>query len=113
MGRIVDHEYLVSCLNQCYIEQENNCYFCFGGHCRFCRRTEVLEHQLCVKKFSRKNADVTLWLILYNGQNKNISIKSIAQKCFLIKFRVRKCCMKLNMLKSHWTKKNITIKPVT
>ena len=82
MGRIVDREYLVSCLNQCYVEQENNCYFCFGGRCQFCRRTEVLEHQLCVKKFNGKNADVMLWLILCKGPNKDISIKPVVQKMF-------------------------------
>ena len=54
MGRIVDHDYFVSCLNQCYVEQENSCYFCFGGRCQFYRRTEVLEHQLCVKKVQWK-----------------------------------------------------------
>ena len=75
MGRIVDREYLVSCLNQCYVEQKNNCYFCFGGHCRFCRRTEVLQHQLCVKKFNGKNVDVVLWLILYNEPNKACCVK--------------------------------------
>ena len=77
MGRIVDHEYLVSCLNQCYVEQENNCYFCFGGRCQFCRRTEVLEHLLCVKKFNGKNADIVLWLIMYKGPNKDTSIKPV------------------------------------
>ena len=72
MGRIVDHEYLVSCLNQCCVEQENNCYFCFEGHCQFFRRTEVLEHQLCVKNFNGKNADIMLWLISYKGPNKDM-----------------------------------------
>ena len=82
MGSIVDREYLVSCLNKCSVEQENNCYFCFGGRCQFCIRTEVLEHQLCVKKFSGKNSDVMLWLILYKGPNKDISIKPVVKKMF-------------------------------
>ena len=77
MDRIVDREYLVSSLNQCHVEQENDCYFCSGGRCQFCRRTEVLEHQLCVKKFNVKNADVMLWLISYKGPNKDISIKPV------------------------------------
>ena len=83
MGRMVDPEYLVSCLNQCYVEQENNCYLCFGGCCQFCRRTELLEHELCVKTFNGKNADVILWLILCKGPNKDISIKPVVQKMFL------------------------------
>ena len=78
MGRRVDRKYLVSCFNQCYVEQENNCYFCFGGHCGFFKRSEVLEHQFCVKRFNGKNADVMLWLISYNGLNKDISIKPVA-----------------------------------
>ena len=82
MGRMVDREYLVSCLNQCYVEQENNCYLRFGGHFQFRRRTELLEHQLCVKKFNGKNADVKLWLILCKGLNKDISIKAVVQKMF-------------------------------
>ena len=77
MGRIVDREYLVSCLNQCYVEQENNCYFCFGGRCQFCRRTEVLEHQLYVKKFNGKKCRRYVWLISYKGPNKDISIQPV------------------------------------
>ena len=77
MGRIEDREYLVSCLKQCYVEQENNCYFCFGGRFQICRRTEVLQHQFCVKKFNGKNADVMLWLVSYKGPNKVINIKPV------------------------------------
>lgn len=51
MGRIVDREYLVSCLNQYYLDQKNNCYYCFKMRCRFCRKVEVFQYQLCLKKF--------------------------------------------------------------
>ena len=77
MGRIVDREYLVLCLKQCSVDLENNCYFCFGGRCQFCKRTEVLEHQLCVKKFNGKSVDVMLWFISYRGPNKDISFKPV------------------------------------
>ena len=74
MGRIVDREYIASCLNQYFLDQEKNCYFCFEMRCR---KVRILEHQLCIKKFSSRNAHVKLWLITYIGPNNHIVIKPV------------------------------------
>ena len=75
MGRIVDREYIISCLNQFYLDQEKNCYFCFKMHCRYCRKVGILEHQLSIKNFNSGNSHVKLWLISYIGPNNRIVIK--------------------------------------
>ena len=54
-------------------------------------KTEVLEHQLCVKKFNVVNANVKLWLVLHKESDINIiTIQPVLSKS-----------VKLNTLKSH------------
>ena len=60
MGRIVDREFIVSCFNQYYQDQENNCYFCMKMCCAFCKRVGELERQLGIKKFNSRNSHVKL-----------------------------------------------------
>ena len=73
MSRMVDREYLVYLLNQYYLDQENNCSFCFEtSRCKFCTKAEVLEHQFCMKKFNGINANVKLWLVSCHKSDTNI-----------------------------------------
>ena len=54
-------------------------------------KTEVLKHQLCVKKFNVINANIKLWLVLYKKSDINIiTIQPMLSKS-----------VKLNTLKSH------------
>ena len=78
MSRIVDREYLVYLLKQCYLDQDNNCNFCFEMCCKFCRKTQRVEYQLCSKMFNGVNANVQLWLIAYMQSDVNvITIKPV------------------------------------
>ena len=46
MGRHVERLYLVDLLNQCYLNQEENCYFCKKSKCILCQRTLSFEEEL-------------------------------------------------------------------
>ena len=73
MSRMVDREYLVYLFNQYYLDQENNCYFCFEtSRCKFCTKAEVLKHQFCMKKFNGINPNVKLWLVSRKKSDINI-----------------------------------------
>ena len=65
MSRLVDRHYLVSLLNQCYLDQQNNCNLCFERSCKFCEKTQRVKYQLSLKNYNGVNANVELWLILY------------------------------------------------
>ena len=63
----------ILCLS-CYLDQENNYYFYFKKWCQFCRKTEMSEHQLCLKQYNGINANVQQWLVSYKKSDKNIII---------------------------------------
>ena len=65
MARIVDRHYLINLLNQCYVEQEVNYYFCMERKCRFCKRSLIVEDELRIKKFNYERQSVFLWTISY------------------------------------------------
>ena len=48
MGRIVDREYLVSCLKHCYVEEENNYEVTLGD-----RIAQIVFHRYEVPSFVR------------------------------------------------------------
>ena len=41
----VKREYNIALINQSYINQEENCNFCFKSNCLFCKRSTELEKQ--------------------------------------------------------------------
>ena len=45
MVRHVKREYNIALINQSYINQEENCNFCFKSNCLFCKRSTELEKQ--------------------------------------------------------------------
>ena len=53
-------------MNQCYKNQEKNCYFCFKSDCVFCNASSDIEEQLRKNKFNTQNASVLFWRILYS-----------------------------------------------
>ena len=55
MGRWVTRSYLVEMVNQAYLNQERNCYFCFTHY----------EEELRDKKFNNKNSHVKNWFVIY------------------------------------------------
>ena len=69
MTRIVDRHYLIDLLNQCYTEQQVNCYFCMEGNCRFCRRSLLVEDELRIKKFDLERRSVLPWIISYSRKD--------------------------------------------
>ena len=46
MGRRVSRSYIVELLNQLYLNQENNFYFCMKTACIFCQTTLCFEEEL-------------------------------------------------------------------
>ena len=58
--RIVDCYYLVSSINQCYRDQENNLKFSMKGYCDFYRKSRNAEEELCSKKFGSINKNLDL-----------------------------------------------------
>ena len=78
MGRTVLRSYIINLLNQLYINQENNCYFCMNSCFIFCITAESLEKQLRNKKFGTENSKVENWFIINLKENtNNIMIFSI------------------------------------
>ena len=65
MARIVDRFYIVELVDQCYTEQERNCYFCHKCKCRFCKRSVTAENELRRMSFNFENKHMMLWTISY------------------------------------------------
>ena len=80
MGRIVDRHYIVKYLNQCYKDQENNCYFCLKTCFAYCKRAGELEHQLYIKRFNGRNSEVELWLVSYADPHKYTVLKPVLKR---------------------------------
>ena len=49
MPRFIDRGYLVDLLNQCYCDQEDNC-FCFTPNCAYRKKSMIVEEELRKKK---------------------------------------------------------------
>ena len=71
MGRHVEHSYLAELLNQDYLNQVENCYFCMRLNCNFCQTTLSFEEELRNKKFNSENSHVQNWFIIYFQKNRN------------------------------------------
>ena len=77
MGRRVDRQYILSSMNQYYVDREKNCNFCYKISCNYRKRVEQLEYQLYIKKFNGANSYVRTWEVSYVGQRKRPIIKPI------------------------------------
>ena len=69
MGCYVKRSYLVELVNQTYIGQEKNCYFCLKSNRAFCQTCLSLEEELRDKNFNTKNANVKKWFIIHFQKN--------------------------------------------
>ena len=67
----------MSYLNQCSLNQENNCLFCQSVTCNFCQKTEEVEFELEEKVFNTTYKTFMLWKLTYKGIKQHIKIKSI------------------------------------
>ena len=66
----VDRQYLIEFMNQCYVDQENNCGFCKKkSKYHFCKRTLLVEEELRLKKFNFERAHVNDWTIKYSKKD--------------------------------------------
>ena len=65
MIRIVDRFYIVELVNQCFTEQERNCYFCHKYNCCFCKRSLTAENDLRRMGFNFENKRMMFWTISY------------------------------------------------
>ena len=45
MARIIDCDYLISLVNECYSEQESNCYFYMEEGCRSRKKSLIVEKE--------------------------------------------------------------------
>ena len=64
MPRIIDREYLIDLLNQCYCKQEDDCLFCFGTNFKYCKKSVIVE-EFRKNKFNSSNSGVILCKIVY------------------------------------------------
>ena len=75
MVRIVNREYLVDLVEQCYKDQEKNCcIFCSVSNFSFCKKSKILEEKL-KKKINTLNFAVVVWKVSY--YKKDLSILTI------------------------------------
>ena len=57
-------------MNQCDVDQENNCGFCKKkSKCRFCKRTFLVEDELRLKRFNFERLPVNDWTIKYSKKD--------------------------------------------
>ena len=78
-------------VNQAYLNQEKNCFFCSKLDCDFCQKTSQYEEELRDKKFNTANSHIQNWFIIYFlKDNDRISIfpvkkemtEKLTIKCF-------------------------------
>ena len=65
MVRYVKRKYIIDLINQSYINQEENCNFCFKSNCLFCKRSTELEKQLRDRAFNTRYSKQKKWFIVY------------------------------------------------
>ena len=64
MVRSVNRQYLIQLVEQCYIDQENNFFFCGDYNCKFCKESKNVEEKLR-KKINALNSEVVNWKVTY------------------------------------------------
>ena len=69
MDRWVTCSYLQEMVNQAYLDQEKNFYFCSKSNCDFCQKTLHYEEELRDKKFNTNNSHIKNWSIIYFLKN--------------------------------------------
>ena len=56
--------YLKQMVNQAYLNQEKNYFFCSKSDCDFCQKTSQYEEELSDKKFNTANSHIQNWFII-------------------------------------------------
>ena len=78
MVRYVKRKYIIDLINQSYINQEENCNFCFKSNCLFCKRSTELEKQLRDRGFNTRYSKQKKWFIIYY-QNHQITVFPVSK----------------------------------
>ena len=63
MVRTVDSNYLVDLVDQCYRNQEENCFFCYKTNCEVCNATFNIQEELRKNSFNSDINRVVFWEI--------------------------------------------------
>ena len=78
MVRYVKRKYIIDLINQSYINQEENCNFCFKSNCLFCKRSTELEKQLRHRGFNTRYSKPKKRFIIYY-QNHQITVFPVSK----------------------------------
>ena len=65
MGRHVDRSFIISLLDQFYMEQQNYYDFCLKYNCNICNKSKTLEQELRRWGFNTTNINHKKWFIIY------------------------------------------------
>ena len=65
LGRWETRSYLKQMVNQAYLNQEKNCFFCSKSDCYFCHKNSQYEEELRDKEFNTTNSHIQNWFIIY------------------------------------------------
>ena len=84
MTRIVDRFHIMELIDQCYIEQKRNYYFCHKYNCRFSKRSLTAENELRRMGFNFENKPMMVWTISYC--KKDLDIFTIRRVTYLLNF---------------------------
>ena len=70
--RVVEREYFIQLFNEFYKQQESNCSFCKRKNCTYWKKSNFLEEELRLKKFSTLNFDFLKWKVMYEKNDTTI-----------------------------------------
>ena len=65
LGRWETRSYLKQMVNQAYLNQEKNWFFCSKSDCYFCHKNYQYEEELRDKEFNTTNSHIQNWFIIY------------------------------------------------
>ena len=74
MVRTVDSNYLVDLVDQCYRNQEENCFFCYKTNCVVCNATFNIQEELRKNSFNSDINRVVFWENFYAKPSFHIPI---------------------------------------
>ena len=88
MPRVVDRDYLVRLLNQCYVEQELDCCFYMKKSSHYCEKCFDIEEELRKKGFNKRNDNVNVWKNFYKKMIRvTFCCFSLLKKKILLEFK--------------------------
>ena len=79
MVRSVNRQYLIQLVEQCYIDQENNCLFFFVviATANLLRNQKMLKKNFEKKKINTLNSEVVNWKVTYKNDPTALAIFSV------------------------------------